>query len=187
MAIAADTSFGTTLARPWPRFWARFLDVQLYGVPIILILATIFPALFVGEAFQGRSGDMLAGVIALPFVMLLDAAILANTGSSPGKALAGLYFADADSGRVSLARTVGRNARVYFRGFILGLPLLVLVGYANAYNDIKDSGLTDWDRTTDTRVFANGGPAWRTWAVAILGIFVLAVQNALARAADPTY
>jgi uncharacterized RDD family membrane protein YckC len=170
------------LARPWPRFWARLLDVTLYGLPVAVLLGLIFPSFFQSETFAGPGGEYLAGFIVLPFALATDAIILSMTGSSPGKALAGLYVATTNDEKVPLAVSLQRSASIYVQGLILGIPLLVLFGYIAAHNDVKDEGTTGWDRLTETRVYAGANDVGRTIIVGIAALIAIAVSNALAKA-----
>jgi hypothetical protein len=170
------------LARSWPRFWARMLDVALYSLPAGLLLGIFFPSFFQSETFTGPGGEYLAGLIILPFALATDAIVIAVTGSSPGKALAGLYLATTEDEKVPVALSLQRSARLYVQGLVLGIPLLVLFGYIAARNDVRNEGTTGWDRATGTRVYAGANDLGRTIVVGIVAVVALAVNNALARA-----
>lgn len=184
MSTTADFIDTTELARPWPRFWARLVDVQLYSLPVALAIGVLFPSLFLSDAFEGRGGDMLAGFICLPFALVIDAVILSQTGSSLGKGLAGIFLARTEGGRAPVGLALERNFRLYFVGLVLGLPLICLIGYSNAYSDMKDGGTTTWDRATETRVYSSTDNGLRTWLVGALAIVLLVAGQALSRMAD---
>jgi len=141
------------LARAWPRFWARMFDIVVYAMPAAFLLGMAFPSLFAGSTLSGPSQDYLTGMLVLPIVMVIDALVISQLGSSPGKAIAGLYVAKCDQERLGLETALKRNLFVYGRGLVLGIPLLCLIGYVTGYNAIKEDGLTSWDRDTETRVF----------------------------------
>lgn len=172
------------IAKPWPRFWARFLDIQLYGWPVAIVLVVLFPNFFSSEAFQGRQGDILIGLISLPFALAIDAVILSTTGSSVGKGLAGIFLATTYGTRLSLDQAFVRNAHLYARGMVLGIPILALFGYGVAFNDLRDNQSTAWDRETDSRIYATSVEPSRTWAVAFIGIALYAVGNTLSRMSE---
>jgi uncharacterized RDD family membrane protein YckC len=172
------------LARPWPRFWARLLDLQLYNIPVVLLLAVLYPEFVGSKAFEGQTGDFLLGAFCLPFGMAIDAAILSMTGSSIGKGIAGIFLASTDGQRLPLGRSFLRNALLYVKGLTFGIPVLVLIGYSNGYNDLQNNNSTSWDRDTQSRVYASSNDSWRTWVVAVLGIILYSAGNALSRMSE---
>src|SRR5438045_3166551 len=100
-------------AGPWPRFWARLLDQQLYLLPTAFLVGLLFPELVQLEAFSGRGGDMLLSVLLLPVAMVVDACFITLFGSSVGKALAGLRVADRRGHRLKPVQSVHRNLILY--------------------------------------------------------------------------
>lgn len=184
MAASEYHSDAPEVAAPWPRFWARFLDIQLYSWPVILLFAAIFPDMLSDEAFQGRTGDLLLGAICLPFALAIDAVILSKTGSSIGKGIAGIFLATTDGRRVEMGPSFLRNARAWVQGMGLGVPILSLFTYMAAYHDLRDNGSTAWDRATDSRVYSTSDSSSRTWVVAILGIALATIGNTLSRMSE---
>lgn len=187
MASRVETSTEVRLAKAWPRFWARLLDIQLYSFPVGFLLIAIFPSMLTSEPFSGPSGDYLLGFISLPLVMLLDAIVLSKTGTSPGKALAALTLVTKEGDLVSVPTAISRNIRVYLQGLVLGIPLLVLFGYIGGYNAVKERGVTDWDEQTDSRIVSRDETGARTWLVGVFAVIAMVVGNALARAGGSTY
>jgi uncharacterized RDD family membrane protein YckC len=158
------------LAAAWPRFWARFLDLSLLSFPIGAVVGLVFPSLFAAEVFQNKGGELLLGVILLPLVMIADACIVALWGRSIGKALAGLVVRDAYGVKPSLDVALRRNMLIYFRGYLMGVPLLILLGYVSAYNSVVSNDTTSWDDATGTYVVSIGSNIVRTTLTAVLAI-----------------
>ncbi|NTZ42117.1 RDD family protein [Altererythrobacter sp. SALINAS58] len=184
MASRVEASVEVKLAAAWPRFWARLLDIQLYSIPVAFVLMALFPDLATSPELSGRSGDLLIGFISLPFVMLVDAVILSKTGTSVGKALAALTLVTDDGELVPTTTALARNLRLYLQGLVLGIPLLVLIGYVSGYNSVKKKGTADWDEATGTRVISRDRSGARTWLVGVLAVFAVLIGNALARVGD---
>ena len=176
--VAASDELG--VAWPWPRFWARIFDTFLYSVPIGALLGLVFPTLFEADWTQGRFGAYVLGFLALPLVMVLDAAVIAMTGTSPGKAIAGLRVLDLDRQKLTFETAARRNLQVYWKGLAIGIPLLNLVAYGSGYTDVKETGLTTWDQDTDTRVFVVDGSEYRTIFIAVLAIGAMLLDRYLA-------
>lgn len=177
----ASAEYGEAeLARPWPRFWARIFDVFLYSIPASIILALAFPSFFAAAESPGAN-PFIAGMVILPLVMVLDAVIVSLMGTSPGKAIAGLYVAATDESKLNLETSLKRGGLVYLKGLVLGLPLLNLIGYASGYSAVKENGVTSWDQDTDSRVYSSASSGGRTVLVGVLAVFLVGVMNALAK------
>ncbi len=168
------------LARAWPRFWARIFDVTLYSLIVGMVLGLLFPSLFMATWLQGRAGGLLLGVLLLPVIMIVDAAVIAWAGTSLGKAIAGLRVRDLNNQKLTLENSLSRNVQVYLKGMVLGLPLLCLIGYSNGFNEVRDGGITSWDEDTETRVVATDPSEWRTFLIGALGIGAIVLDRALA-------
>lgn len=175
------------LARPWPRFWARFLDQQLYLIPLGVVAVLLFPGVMTNDLFAGRTGDMLLSFLLLPFAMIWDALFIALFGTTVGKALVGLRVAGTDGRRLAMDRALRRSFLLYFRGIIMGLPLIWLMGAASARDQLEKDGHTSWDLATDSHVYAIGSRVERTAAVAVVAIVIMGAMQTLSRMADSGY
>lgn len=161
------------LAAAWPRFWARFLDLSLLSLLIAAVVGLVFPTFFTADVFRTNGGELLLGMILLPLVMIADACIVALWGRSIGKALAGLVVRDAYGVKPSLDVALRRNMLIYFRGYLMGVPLLTLFGYMSAYNSVVSNDTTTWDDATGTYVVSIGSNIVRTVLTALLAIGLL--------------
>ncbi len=174
------TSESMTLeATPWSRFWARILDIHIEISILSIVLGFIVPGVFAGEIFKGRAGDYLIGFLLLPFVLLLDAAIQALFGQTVGKAVAGIRVETMAHARLTFGQALRRNAEMYIRGMILGIPLITIIGFWNSYKDLKAGRLTSWDRDLSTRVFAKRHKVVRTALTAALVVIWMLAGAAL--------
>ena len=144
-----------TLAGPWPRFLARMVDLYLLILPVGFLFGMLFPS-FALSLTATPALELVIGILLLPFVMVADALITAAFGRSIGKAIVGLKVVDDKLEKPSVELALHRNLLAYVRGFFLGIPLLVLVGYAKAHADVKEGGTTSWDDATGTRVIEHG-------------------------------
>jgi uncharacterized RDD family membrane protein YckC len=157
------------LARAWPRFWARLFDIVLYSLPVGLVAGLLAPGLFTSLP-AGRAGDILAGLLALPIVMIIDALVISYFGTSPGKAIAGLKVETFDGKKLSVETSLRRNLLVYLKGLGLGLPVICLVTYSQSYTAVRDDGTASWDDDTGTRVLGSSSNEVRTVLVAVLAL-----------------
>jgi uncharacterized RDD family membrane protein YckC len=111
-----------------PRWLARLFDVW-FEIAVLAVLA----GLVFGEAsaamlqlFNDRSTSQVAGMLALPFALVLDALIYRAAGNTPGKALVGLKVLTADGAPLTLGQYLRRNFSMWLRGMGLGIPLVSL-------------------------------------------------------------
>lgn len=160
------------LARPWPRLWARSFDVLVYALPVGMIIGMLFPQLFYYEIFQGPFGDLAAGIVVLPVIMVIDAVIISLTGTSPGKAIAGLRVVTMEARKPSMETSLMRNIRCYFQGLAAGIPLANFITYVLSYQRVREQDTAWWDDATDTRVMSVANDGTRTWAIAICFILL---------------
>jgi hypothetical protein len=119
----------------------------------------------------------------LPFAMVLDAAIYAAFGNTPGKAIAGIRVRTLENERLGFGPYVRRNFGVWWAGMGTGFPLIALFTLASAHT--KASKLTPlrWERSTHSRVLDSGASLTRTtltaivYIAAVAGLVVLGVKN----------
>lgn len=161
----------------WARFWARGFDTLIYALPTAFLVGLAFPSFFTGSLFTEPGGEYALGVLLLPLVMIVDALVIAITGTSPGKAIAGLSVRDSDNNNPSIELSLKRNLLLYIKGLVLGLPLFSLIGYISGYNAMKKNNATSWDESTGTRVYCSDGESSRTVLIAILFIALSLLAN----------
>ncbi|HUL48270.1 MAG TPA: RDD family protein [Steroidobacteraceae bacterium] len=172
---AAGTETTVELARPWPRYWARSLDVTLWALLLALVGGALVPQLTdIGADLGERASDQILGIIVLPFAMAADALTYALFGNTPGKWLAGLAVRDAAGGRLARWRYLKRNAGVYVNGLALGVGLVALFTLSRQYRRVNSGELTSWDRWQESRVVRVHDGVWRTSLTAGLYLVLLA-------------
>lgn len=154
-------------ARPWPRYWAKYFDIFLFGMIASLGLAFFAPRLF--EAGGLFENDYFAGFALLPAALLLESVCYILIGTTPGKWLTGIKMVTWQGERVPLSIAVGRNFHLWLSGLALGIPLIAIVTLSHNYSAVKSGKLTRWDEKYFTRIKGDP-PGWRTWLVAALSI-----------------
>ena len=160
---------------PFRRFFARQFDDGL-AVCVVLFVAQIVwgrgPA---GAAFQIQ--PFALWIPALLLWCIIEAAILAMKGNTPGKWLFGIHVRALTGDYPEFWSTLNRsfNALLFGQGFLL--PLVGWYSGVCAYRDLTERGVTSWDRA---RFAVHGGPfAWRRKLLAITLIAVLLVVFAV--------
>lgn len=120
------------LASPLARWLARTFDVwwqtALVALALGYVLVQLSPA-FV-RWIETPFGWKLFGLACMPGGLLLDAALQALAGNTPGKALLGLRLITADGRAPRFREAFGRNMKLWRDGLAFGLPAISLVTMA---------------------------------------------------------
>lgn len=174
---------GPALARPWPRYWARALDLTIeytaVSIPFWFLVGVFAPALIDPMLEGGKATDIALQVLLLPFALLLDALILRVFGTTIGKAVAGLELRSVDNQRVGLRVLLRRSLGVYVSGLGLGLPFISLITLIRSFWIVRDGRTAGWDAKTATRLFAPRASFVRTTICAVLFVVVAGTLTAL--------
>jgi hypothetical protein len=157
-------------ATPWPRFWAKLVDINVWGIPVALLIGLLFPEFSSRPAFEGAGGSALFGALILPFALSIDAVILSAFGNTPGRALVGIRVETIRHERLDLRTAFKRNARVYFFGMAIGFPLAAMFTYLGNFNKLRNGEQTSWDKQLYTRVYNSGNNSVRTALAAVLAL-----------------
>lgn len=125
--------------------------------------------------------DMLASIIFLPFALLVDSAIYAIFGNTPGKALLGLSVTDIRGNSLSRVAYLLRNLHVWVFGMWFGLPLISLIGMAHQGIRVDKGKPATYDEAANYRVWAEPIgvlriTAFTVFAIGLISIFI-AIQG----------
>lgn len=147
-AVAGSHAEG---AHPWRRYFARMLDnmVNTFTFFIVLMVALAFtrPELFNALVTWLESIHRIADLMLTIFIgTVVNAVLLAATGSTLGKWIFGIRVREADGRRIGFARAIEREARVWMRGLAFGIPIVSLFTLVRAYNQVNDFKQTAWDK-----------------------------------------
>lgn len=159
-------------ATPWARLWAKLLDLSIWGWIVSFGFGLLLPEVASSPTFQGSSGNVAWLLVTLPIAMVIDAIVQATVGTTPGAACAGFRIETADHGKLPIRTALQRNVALYFRGLGLGIPIISIFTFWNAYRALQRGELCTWDRDLFTRPFQRGGNVYRTILTAVLVLVV---------------
>lgn len=129
-------------ARPWVRYWARYIDMY-YMAALIIMLQKIF--------FPTRQLDLNIATVGMYIIwILLEAQLLATWGTTPGKWLLKTKVRDANNNKLSLKTALSRAFLVWFMG--LGMTVLSPITEVIAYSELVNNGVTAWDKRLNCNV-----------------------------------
>lgn len=153
------------LASPWRRLIARTIDMWLLSLPIAII-----GVIFLGASISEH--EYIYGFALIPFVMLLEAAISATLGNSPGKMLLALRLTNIGGGALTFRDYYERGIGVYIYGLAFGIPLLCMFPMFKQYNNLNAGRPTSYDQGKYSVRVSDRGILRKILAVIVL--FVLA-------------
>ncbi|MBC6413790.1 MAG: RDD family protein [Chromatiales bacterium] len=142
------------LANRWPRFFARYFDLLLESIVLIIaltILGIIFPV-FIRAIISTNA--VILGIILFPVVLLFDALISKIAGNTPGKAILGLKVLTLDNKPLTLSQYLARNSRMWVTGFAFGIPLIYLFTFIYQALRLGKKKPASYDESIGCRVYA---------------------------------
>jgi uncharacterized RDD family membrane protein YckC len=169
------------LAGPWPRYWARSLDLTLWIMLCAFLLGIFAPQLLDAAPADERVQEQLLGLILLPFALAGDALTYLLFGNTPGKWAAGLRVRDVADQKLKPLRYLARNSRVYLHGLALGLGLISIVTLIHQYRRVRSGALSSWDERLESRVQHVRGGMVRTGVTATVTLTLAIAGMALGK------
>ncbi|MGR9245942.1 RDD family protein [Rhizobium leguminosarum] len=168
-------------SRPWPRFWARFID-NLILIPLLAFGVGITTALYAPDVYLQlvTMNAALFGALLLPLGSLLLAFAMSLTGSTIGKAIVGVRV-PVPAGNHRLGFFLAREFRVWASGLGLGIPFVALFTQIHQYRRLVSGKTAGYDEGNPT-VIANPSKL-RLGVAAVIGLalffgnIVLRVQD----------
>lgn len=156
--------------RPWVRYWARMLDLYLFGFTLG-VLAELSGSHFLDAPGSEQLWSLL---MALGWVFT-EASLLSTLGTTPGKALLRIRLVPPtnEQGRAPYGVALTRSLRVWWRGLGAGLPLVVLFTLLAAHRKLKANGASSWDIDGGWRVEHGHIGPWRALATVLLFLGLL--------------
>jgi hypothetical protein len=182
-AKAADTAWSDQ-PHPWRRWFSRWADYLVVGLPLItLLLLPLYAMLGVDSRLTKVIGSPIAcGIILVTLFPLAEAFLLSTWGFTPTRALMGIYIRNQDGSKLSFLRALQRSWYVAMRGEGFGVPLVSLITVIGAYYDLKNDHVTWWDHKLDISVRHRRWGVLRGMVVVVwcvLAVLVVATLNAM--------
>jgi len=169
---------GDTAARAWPRWFARTFDVWWHTGLVATVLGFVLCRTSSGflRWLETPFGWKLFGLACIPLGLLLDAAVQAVAGNTPGKAMLGLRVVMGDGRLPCLRELVGRNMGVWSAGFGFGLPAVSLLTMARQGLRLRRGDAASYDQDYFL-VRARPVRCWRktVFGLAFISLFLVVV------------
>ena len=170
--------------RPWRRWFARFIDLNLFGNIVGISILTVLHIFVPAAASQLEiyiSNPVLDGAMLLLFWMPVECVCISLFRSTPGKWRFGIQVSNPDGTRLNLLESLRRYVGMLVQGAGLGIPIVVFFTYILSYRRLTSTGTTAWDDASKTKVTHVSSMGWR-YAVATLAVigsllFITALRN----------
>jgi uncharacterized RDD family membrane protein YckC len=168
---------GVRQVRPWVRYWARMLDLFLASIVATIILTILAP-----HALDHTGASYLFSLAVFFVWVFVESFLLSSVGTTPGKWFFKTRLVPPSGNKPSYSKALSRSFKVWWRGLGIGFPIISLVTLIIARGDLKEMGVSTWDKDTGFHVVHNRIGALRT-VVAVLFVLVfiaLSIFGALA-------
>lgn len=164
----------TARRRPWVRFLARVLDIQISSVALLLAMDGLG---------LGQTSDHLARtavILISPMVwIVIESALLVHYGTTPGKWLLNVKISHM-SGTVTARAALIRSLTVWSKGLGFGIPGIWIATSLVAYRRLVVTGAAAWDRSAGFHLsHGRVGAARAVGFAAALGLCLLAQKSLL--------
>ncbi len=168
-------------SRPWPRFWARFID-NLILIPLCGLAIGLWSTIYAPDIYVAIVGmnPILFNLMIFPLVALQLALSMALTGSTLGKAIVGVHV-PVPVGENRFGFFLVREFNVWISGLGLGIPFVALFTQVAQYRRLASGRAASYDEG-NPEVVAN--PSKGRLAIAILAVAVLFTGNIILRTED---
>ena len=167
------------LAGPWERWAARTMDFLLESLTIgvLFIFLSDFFSLYIHDekmlamSIVGYAICIMTkwGIIIAPLAFLFDSVIYAVFGNTLGKKIWGIKTIDCAGEQITGWRDFYRNIRVYWGGYGLAFPIIILCTFITQYNRAFNGKDATYDTAMKLKTVRINPSKRRTF----LGIFVL--------------
>ncbi len=177
---------------PWMRYFARHLDLTIYGLfsaALLMFLLRISP--------QSGAFDLLNTVLGIGIHIGLEPLLLSTWGYTPGKWIMGLRLRDSKGGKLDYTDGLCRTVSLIYHGMGLCIPIVNLWCYWKSYRRAVPAEATPpippqdqpWDDLTEYTVEERRWHQYLVWVLAeaaafglLAGLVLLAAQpNLLGR------
>ena len=156
--------------RPWVRYFARFIDINLYATILSFFSTSLFS--------ESKLGF---GMLVLFLGIFIESILLSSWGTTFGKWLLRVCIRDNEGKILTFPIALQRSFLVWLKGLGAGFPIVSLFTLISAHADLTQKGINTWDRDYQLTVTHNEiGYIRASIAIFLIGIFFLSILIELA-------
>ncbi len=166
---------------PWRRLLAFNLDYELC---LLLLYAVLSLGFHVNITKGSGLLSLLYAYLALMLQVLIEPWLLHRFGTTPGKAIMGIYIETESGERPTCVQARARTWKRFWYGFGASIPILGLVRmWQKGYRPCRDCESCAWDSENELVCLIHDRKAWRGWIMAAAYGGCVAVNVLLSSAA----
>lgn len=160
---------------PWVRLVARFIDYSLFFLTLL-----VYQRIFDIRIFS----DSFAKLIPFEFFswIPLETLLLATFGKTPGKWFLQIDLRFKGKIRANWMTALRRSVSVWLRGLGLGIPILNVLCMLTAYQRLKLTHTTSWDRDDQIQVTHRLTAQWRISAATFFSCLTMLIYFSMKNA-----
>ena len=165
---------------PWRRLLAFNLDYELC---LLLLYAVLSLGFHVNITKGSGLLSLLYAYLALMLQVLIEPWLLHRFGTTPGKAIMGIYIETESGERPTCAQARARTWTRFWYGLGASIPILGLVRmWQKGYRPCRDCESCAWDSENELVCLIHDRKAWRGWIMAAAYAGCVAVNVLLSSA-----
>ena len=166
---------------PWRRLLAFNLDYELC---LLLLYAVLSLGFHVNITKGSGLLSLLYAYLALMLQVLIEPWLLHRFGTTPGKAIMGIYIETESGERPTYAQARARTWKRFWYGLGASIPIFGLVRmWQKGYRPCRDCESCAWDSENELVCLIHDRKAWRGWIMAAAYAGCVAVNVLLSSAA----
>ncbi len=157
--------------KPWIRFWARHCDYIIFYLFFVIVGYATLPSLM--NTLFAKGNEFISILMIIFIYNFAEAGLLSSWGYTPSKWLLGITVRDKNMNKLSYEVALTRAIRVWWRGMGIGFPSVYIFTQINAYNKLKNNGITTWDN--DEVLIVTHSKLWPSNIIIIIIIYAVYV------------
>ena len=166
---------------PWRRLFAYNLD---YNLCLLLLYAVLSLGFHVNITKGSGLLSLLYAYLALILQVLIEPWLLHRFGTTPGKAIMGIYIETESGERPTCAQARARTWKRFWYGLGANIPIFGLVRmWQKGYRPCRDCESCAWDSENELVCLIHDRKTWRGWIMAAAYAGCVAVNVLLSSAA----
>lgn len=166
---------------PWRRLFAYNLD---YNLCLLLLYAVLELGFHVNITKGSGLLSLLYAYLALILQVLIEPWLLHRFGTTPGKAIMGIYIETESGERPTCAQARARIWKRFWYGLGANIPIFGLVRmWQKGYRPCRDCESCAWDSENELVCLIHDRKTWRGWIMAAAYAGCVAVNVLLSSAA----
>lgn len=166
---------------PWRRLFAYNLD---YNLCLLLLYAVLSLGFHVNITKGSGLLSLLYAYFALILQVLIEPWLLHRFGTTPGKAIMGIYIETESGERPTCAQARARTWKRFWYGLGANIPIFGLVRmWQKGYRPCRDCESCAWDSENELVCLIHDRKTWRGWIIAAAYAGCVAVNVLLSSAA----